>query len=142
MRIPCVAMALIVVGCGGPDFGGTYDGTLTQRAQCADGSTPSRDIVMHLSVTQDGDTINLAGNTSCGTITASVDGDTATLDPVTCAPLAGEGFTYTDSIVGGTMTLSGSRLEVDAVMSTLLRAPNGATLLCSGPLTGALHRRQ
>lgn len=137
-------LALVAaVGCGGgSDFEGHWTGVLVQAAQCADGSRASREIVMDLNATQDGDTVNFSGNTSCGIITAKADGDVANVNPVTCAPLAGaNGITYTDALVGGTMTLHGNALDVNALMSTTLRAANGATLLCSGPLTGKLSRK-
>lgn len=142
MKMLIVLFAVSAVACGSPDFNGTWDGTLTQRAKCSDGSAPSREITMYLRATHNGDDLALSGNTSCGTITATVDGDTATLFPVECAPISAGTITYTDTIEGGTLTIRGSLLDVNAVMSTLLRAPNGATLLCSGPLTGTLYLRE
>lgn len=140
MRILIVA-AVLAAGCGSAGFDGAWDGTLTQRPVCADGSTPIREIELHLAASVSGDTLSLAGNTSCGTITATVNGDSAALNPVQCAPRAGEGFTYTDAVTGGTISVRGDILDFNATLSTLFRANNGATVLCAGPLTGTLHRR-
>lgn len=141
MKTLMTLLLLSVAACGGPEFTGRWDGVLTQRTKCSNGSADSRELALHLAATQEGHVLSLAGNTSCGTITATVDDDTATLFPIECALIAAEGFTYTDTIEGGTMTVRGNSLDVNAVMSTVLRGQNGTVVFCSGPLTGMLRRK-
>jgi len=132
MRTHTLALvALMAVGCGGADFEGVWRGTLTQPTQCSNGASGVRKFDMELSGRQDGDAVTLAGNTSCGIIRATANGDTATIAPITCQPLVADGITYTDTILGGT-------LEVNAQLSTTLRGASSG--LCTGPMSGILVR--
>lgn len=135
-------LAVLLVGCGGPSFDGEWSGTLTQTAQCSDGVARSRDLFLGIRGIEDGDVVRFVGNGACGTIAASLNGDVAALEPLTCATLQGEGFKYVDSILGGTLELRDDTLVANVALTTILFAPNGSTILCAGPMTGTLNRSE
>lgn len=140
MRAPVVLLVIgTATGCGGSDFEGRWRGSLTQVATCPGGSVARRTLAMDLIAIQDGKEVLFAGSTSCGIITTSVDGDTATLQRVACLPIVTDGVSYADTILGGTMALRGNVLEVSAQASTMARSST-ATTTCTGPLTGILSR--
>lgn len=138
-----VLLLAVIVGCGGGDnFEGVWSGTLRQQATCSNGESTVRDFPMLLDVSQDGRELSINGNAACGTFSARTDGSRAALRYVKCQTLPGDGFTYTDSLEGGTMEVREDILEVNAQLSTVFRAATGQTITCMGPLTGVLHRKK
>lgn len=134
-------VAMLAVGCGGPSLDGEWSGTLHQTAQCSDGVKRSRELATNLRAIEDGDVVRFVGNDACGTISASLRDTVAVLDQKRCEALQGEGFIYFDTILGGTIALTDDdALDVSAVLSTFLTAPNGATVQCAGTMTGLLKR--
>ncbi|AAK94393.1 hypothetical protein Mx8p58 [Myxococcus phage Mx8] len=139
MRILLALLAAVALfACGGPDFEGRWRGHLTQVVTCP-GGTANRTLIMDLVAKRDGDDVNFAGNTSCGVISTRVNGDAVSIRSVTCLPITSDGASFTDSIRGGTMTLKGDILEVDARMTTRIESSSDV-VDCQGPLTGTLAR--
>ena len=159
MRFLSVVAVLMAVGCGSGEpepeptprpppvetpreFEGIWSGVLYQNIQCANGNTGVREFNIRFDVTQSGSNVRLLGNTSCGTISATASGTRATLHPASCKPIAVYTYEYTDAIEGGRLDVIGNSMQVNAQLSTVIRAATGQTLSCIGPMTGTLRRME
>lgn len=131
---------LVLCGCGGADFSGTYSGTLTGSISCSDGSGSTQALATQWTISNSGDGLSVSLNGTCGTLTADVDTNTATLRQKTCQPSTANGVTSTVTITAGTLVLHDKSLSVSAF--TMSNQMTGAIIAtCTTPYSGTLTRQ-
>lgn len=133
----------LFLGCGGPDFNGTYTGNLlTTTLTCSDGSTSSLNLPEVLTVTQQGDQLTMEGIVICTGSTARISGTAASLDFHICRSaqsLTSPGTTVTITNLEGTLTLlPSSAISVDFREDADLSG--SVTGVCVNKVTGMLAR--
>lgn len=108
------AIAVVACGSGGPQWPGTYAGTLDLSGTCSDGSTATADpIQTSLSLGEYGLTVTIDAICSeLATATATADGYAANLDPLTCSLTTTAGATV-NATFRGTLTLASDALTID-----------------------------
>lgn len=140
-RMRYLALSLLLVACGPPDFAGRYKGTFDSAGSCSDGSrgVSLKDALWI--VTDNAGDISVAtfGGTSCTTLRATAQGNIATLASRTCPSFGDATITIQDTVrSGGTLTLNGSNLKVAFSVFAALFYPDGTRGSCDDSLSGIL----
>ncbi len=129
---------LLLAGCGGADFAGTYEGPLALAGPCA--TVPPDVYASSVKITQYSSTLRMAdfGLVGCDSYDLAASGATATVKTVTCPGKAGR-FPTTE--VSGTVTLSGDELTAALVLQQLGPSPGSRDYQCGGlTLTGKMKK--
>lgn len=139
MRKACLAVAFLTVGCG-PDFTGTYTGSLADSGFCSDGSSENVTVTVNWNVTEQGSAIHLSTNGSCGQLDGTITGAGAVLNGKTCTPVVSSTSTVTRSITSASLTLQGKSLAVSGSAMDTVQLSNGVSGTCSPGITGTLTK--
>lgn len=134
-----VALAALTAACGGADFAGTYSGSITERGSCSDGSGVNRTGSVSWVVTQSGGSVTIATGGNCGELSGTVSGNVVNVSQKTCPATTNNGITMTQTLTGGTLTLTGGSLGVSLTANYQLASGYGSGT-CSGTTTGTLSR--
>jgi len=121
------------------NFAGSYLGTVTQSGACADGTRlPVQSQFFALNITQSATFLRWTAD--CGVLaSATVNGDTASVQAYSCPPRTVGTQTTQLSVTGGTLTLQGGALIVNITGQITLRGAQ--TGYCSLAVTGTLARQ-
>lgn len=126
------------MGCG-PNWNGTFIGTVSQEGTCSDGSS-AQDIESAVKVTlrDEGDTVTWEG--SCGsTFIADISGDSAILRESTCpSTTLNDGTTRSTTVEGGTLDLNDNVLRME--LDFFITLSGTITATCSLTAEGSLNR--
>ena len=133
------AVTAMLVGCG-PNFGGSFRGTLSNAETCSDGSGSSVSAAQTFDITDRGGTLTLLIGGACDPFTAKAAGNSATLAAKACPDQSSGGVTVKQSLISGTLTLNEPNLSVSMSASVVFTS-GGASLTCSDFITGTLVRQ-
>lgn len=134
-----LAASMCLMGCG-PQWNGTFVGTLSLDGTCSDGSTiPSDDDAGQVALKDAGDTVSWEAG--CGaTVIADINGnDSANVRQASCpAETGADGITRSFTIEGGTLELNDNTLRMELEM--ILTISGAVSGTCDATLEGSLNR--
>lgn len=119
--------SMCLMGCG-PNWNGTFVGTLSQSGTCSDGSTlPNTESAVQVTLQDDGDTVTW--ESACGaTLIADINGDRANIRQSSCpSETLTDGTVRSSTVESGTLELNDNTLRMEVELLITL----------SGTITGA-----
>lgn len=138
-RLLCAVTLCLAVGCG-PDFRGTYSGTLLQLGSCSDGSSINHADAYDWTFTESGSGGEVTFEGACSGIPVTYSGSQVTFGSKTCAPSASNGVTVSATMTDGTGTLDGKNMGV-SVHTTAVLSSASASGSCTSTLSGTLIKK-
>lgn len=136
---PVAALLSLVVGCG-PDFEGTFRGTLVATGSCTDGSSPNGSWQAAWTIAHDNSQVTVSFDGACSPITATAGGNRASIATKTCAPTGANGWVTTGTVREGVLTLVEDALTVSVAQTATGVHSAGATATCSVTVAGTITR--
>jgi hypothetical protein len=136
MRV-AIVMMLALSACG-PSFRGTYSGTLSVTASCSNGQGDTASGSSTWTIQEDGPELAVTTPGTCGALVAMAEGNVARVQQKTCPVRRSNGYTYSETIVGGTLTLAEESIII-SVQSTVY-VSGLATGTCNTSWSGSLAR--
>ena len=134
-----VFVCLGLMGCG-PEWNGTFVGTLSSTGFCSDGSSvpPSSDAVQ-VTLADNGDSVTWESNCGATFIADINDDDQANLRQTSCpATTNADGVTTSFTVEDGTLTLNDNTLQMEINFFVTVSGTISAT--CSVSSDGTLKR--
>lgn len=133
------AAAAVLMGCG-PNFGGTFRGTLSNVETCSDGSGQNLSAAATFDITDKGGNLSFLVGGICDPLTAKAAGNTAAVASKSCPDQTSGGVTLRQTVTSGTLTLVEPNLSVSLNASRVFSS-GGASLTCTDAVTGTLVRQ-
>ena len=131
---------VLTLACGGPDFTGTYKGSITTSGNCAD--TASWPILESSATTwtvvETSDIVTIATSGTCGNFVADATGSTAKLRKKSCPRFTEGASTIQVTYTSGDFTLNGNALT--GVVQFEAVASGGTYRSCAGNTTATFIR--
>jgi len=135
-----VVLGCLVVACG-PNFAGTYSGTLAYAGPCTDGSSVSTTATSSWAATQAGSAVTATFSGACSPLTWMAAGSVLTLQGKSCPQTASGAWTFAETLNDGRATLNGSSLDL-VMHSTLVGTSAGGSATCNVTASGVLSLQQ
>lgn len=138
--------ATFACGCGGPEWSGTFAGTLLASAQCSDGDRPSQEAPAEWTVTEaDDGSLEVAFGASgnpCGPLLAdpTAEAGVAVLRPQVCPVQMAGGDRQEGRRLGGSLNLRENQLEAELRFEQKVTYSDGFQVECNGTSRGTLLR--
>jgi hypothetical protein len=132
-------LLLPLVACGGPDFAGTYNGTMTIQVTCPSGVNSVSE-PLTLALTESGNAVT-DNDPSCPGLSGTSNGNVVTLSPVACPQSTdSSGNKLNFGFSGGTWTLDGKTISANMSGTLSKRASDNTETSCTALWSGTLTK--
>lgn len=137
-------LLLALSACGTPaNFAGSYTGPFEVTGSCEDGRAMKHNYTARWEVTQKGERLSILTNGSCGTWTATADGDAALVDDKDCDESGGNGYLWWPRLTGASLSLTDGGVHAVGGFHDKATTPalDGGTTTCTTLLDAQLKRQ-
>lgn len=135
LRSLLAACVVCLMTACGPDFTGTYSGTLGSVGTCSDGSSINNSGAASWVLSEGGGGVQATFQGSCSPISGTTVGNIWTMAGKTCLPYVSGGDTVNTTLQDGSGTLTGNVLDIVAHLTA-----SDSVGSCSVTLSGSLTR--
>jgi hypothetical protein len=132
--------AVALTGCG-PNFAGTYVGTLYLDIDCSDGTSGTESFAARWHLVDEGDVIIISPEAGdCGSYSAIPHGSTADIQSKACPSYQGGGYMYQPTLSSGSLAVDGDELTVGLHLSIAVSGAGVGT--CTSSIEGVMTREE